>query len=439
MKSPRLGRDDSHEFKPTMAEIEERPAHPLGRIVFWIVVATILFFGIWFVFGKVDIVVSARGTVIPDGDVKVLQPLDTGVVSAILCKEGDFVRKGQVLMEIDPSITAPELESKNKALDFLELELERLESTISHGRFVPTDRRHDSAVVRRQRELQQSTTASLERQLESKKAELRRIEEEIRATGQEKANAESQLDIALSKEQRLKTVLDIIARSEYDKAAEDLLRLRNSVEQADSKGEQLMHQKSQATHDTVFLEESFKVSALREFAEKQKQSTEIRAEIDKTSFRNEKQRILAPVAGHVSSLLFHTTGGVVTPAQKLMTLVPLTAPLVIKATVLNKDIGFIKDRMPVSVKIDTFDFQKYGILQGVTRSVARHSSENEKLGPVYEVFITPLQTRLRIDGAETSISSGMSLTAEIKVGKRRIIEFFIYPLIKYLDEGIKVR
>jgi hemolysin D len=439
MRSPRFGRDDSHEFKPTMAEIEERPAHPLGRIVFWIVVATILFFGIWFVFGKVDIVVSARGTVIPDGDVKVLQPLDTGVVSAILCKEGDFVRRGQVLMEIDPSITAPELESKNKALDFLELELGRLESTLSHRRFAPTDRRHDSAVVRRQQELQQSTAASLERQLESKKAELRRIEEEIRATRQEKANAESQLDIALSKEQRLKTVLDIIARSEYDKAAEDLLRLRNSVEQADSKGEQLMHQKSQATQDMVFLEESFKVSALKEFAEKQKQLTEIRAEIDKTSFRNEKQRILAPVDGHVSSLLFHTTGGVVTPAQKLMTLVPLTAPLVIKATVLNKDIGFIKDRMPVSVKIDTFDFQKYGILKGVTRSVAKHSSENEKLGPVYEVFITPLQTRLRIDGAETSIASGMSLTAEIKVGKRRIIEFFIYPLIKYLDEGIKVR
>lgn len=435
---PWLKRDDSHEFKPTMAEIEEEPAHPLGRIVFWIVVATILFFGTWFFFGQVDVVVSARGTVIPEGDVKILQPLDTGIVSAILCKEGDFVKRGQVLMEIDPSITAPELQSKQKTLDFLELEQTRLDSTLKMGDFTPKGK-HDREVIRRQRELQASTRSSLEKQLESKKAELRRVEEEIKATDKEKACSQSQLEIAISKEHRLKTVLDIIARSEYEKAVDDILRLRNAVEQADSKREQLIHQQSQIVQEIGYIAENFKVSALKEFAEKQKQSTEIRAEIDKTSFRNERQRILAPVDGHISSLLFHTIGGVVTPAQKLMTLVPLTAPLVIKANVLNKDIGFVKEQMPVSVKVDTFDFQKYGILGGTTRSIAKHSIEDDKLGPVYEVFVAPKQTRLLVDGVDTQISSGMTVTCEIKVGKRRIIEFFIYPLIKYLDEGIKVR
>jgi hemolysin D len=439
MKMPAwLVRDDSHEFKPTMVEIEEKPTHPLGRIVFWIVVATIVFFGIWFFFGQVDVVVSARGTVIPEGDVKTLQPLDTGIVSTILCKEGDFVKKGQVLMEIDPSITAPELQSKKKTLDFLELEQTRLDSTLKMGNFTPKGK-HDREVIRRQRELQASARSSLEKQLESKKAELRRVEEEIRATDKEKTCSQSQLAIAASKEQRLKAVLDIIARSEYEKAADDTLRLRNAVEQAESKREQLVHQQSQIVQEIGYIEETFKVSALREFAEKQKQSTEIHAEIDKTSFRNEKQRILAPVDGHISALLFHTIGGVVTPAQKLMTLVPLTAPLIIKANVLNKDVGFVKEQMQVSIKVDTFEFQKYGILGGITRSIAKHSTEDEKLGPVYEVFVIPLQTRLWVDGVEKSLASGMATTCEIKVGKRRIIEFFIYPLIKYLDEGIKVR
>lgn len=132
-------------------------------------------------------------------------------------------------------------------------------------------------------------------------------------------------------------------------------------------------------------------------------------------------------------------GGVVTPAQKLMTVVPFYTPLVVKATVLNKDIGFVKDGMPVSIKIDTFDFQKYGIVNGAMRSISKHSTDDEKLGPVYEVFVTPLETTLLVEGKRVPITSGMSLTAEIKVGKRRIIEFFIYPLIKYLDEGIKVR
>jgi hemolysin D len=117
----------------------------------------------------------------------------------------------------------------------------------------------------------------------------------------------------------------------------------------------------------------------------------------------------------------------------------MSAPLTIKATVLNKDIGFIKEGMPVSIKVDAFDFQKYGILDGVTRNIAKHSIEDEKQGLVYEVYVNPLTTHLMVDGVKTPIASGMSLTAEIKVGKRRIIEFFIYPLIKYLDEGIKVK
>jgi hemolysin D len=440
MKKPAwFGRDDSHEFKPTMAEIEDRPSHPLGRVVFWIVVATMLFFGVWFCVGKVDVVVSARGAVIPEGDVKVLQPLDTGVVSAILCAEGDFVKKGQVLMEIDPSITAPELESKKKTLDFLDLEQARLDRTLSRQDFAPTGGKHDREVVRRQRELYQSTTASLQKQIESKKAEFCRLEEESVAIVTDKAYAASELDISLEREKRLKAVLDIIPRSEYDRVHDDILRHRNAVDQGTSKLEQLLHQKRQISADIASMEESFKVTALREIADKQKQATEIRAEINKTSFRNERQRILAPVDGYISSLLFHTIGGVVTPAQKLITLVPRTAPLVIKAEVLNKDIGFVKQEMPVSIKIDTFDFQKYGILKGSIRSVARHSVDNEKLGPIYEVFVTPAQNCFVIEGTEMTITSGMTLTAEIKVGKRRIIEFFIYPLIKYLDEGITVR
>lgn len=435
----RFQRDDAHEFKPTMAEIEEKPAHPLGRIVFWVVVGTMLFFTLWLWVGKVDVVVSARGTVIPDGDVKILQPLDTGVVSAILCKEGDFVRKGQVLMEIDPSITAPELESRRKALAFLELEQDRLDSTLSKKGFTPKGRGHDREVLRRQRDLHQSMTGSLEKQLESKKAELRRVEEERAAAEKERAHARAQLDIDLSKEQRLREVLDIVARSDYEKVVQDILSRRNTIDQAESRIEQLRHQRDQIEHDITYMEESFRAGNLREFVDKQKQSTEIRAEIDKTAFRNEKQRIISPVDGHVSTLLFHTIGGVVTPAQKLITIVPLSAPLVAKVSVLNKDIGFVREGMAASLKVDTFDFQKYGTLPGLVRNVARHSTDDEKLGPVYEVCVTPRETDLMVDGARTRISSGMSLTAEIKVGKRRIIEFFIYPLIKYLDEGVKVR
>ena len=122
-----------------------------------------------------------------------------------------------------------------------------------------------------------------------------------------------------------------------------------------------------------------------------------------------------------------------------MTIVPKSAKMVVKAKVLNQDVGFIEANMPVSIKVDTYNFQKYGILNGKVTLVSPNSIEDEKLGPVYDVYIEPQNTTLLVEGKEQSIKFGMTTTNEIKIGKRRIIEFFIYPLIKYMDESIKVR
>jgi hemolysin D len=112
---------------------------------------------------------------------------------------------------------------------------------------------------------------------------------------------------------------------------------------------------------------------------------------------------------------------------------------VIKALILNKDVGFVNPGMEATIKVDSFDFQKYGTLSGRLLQVSRDSIEDKNLGLVYEAYVQPEKMHLMVEGVETSVTTGMSVTAEIKVGKRRVIEFFIYPLIKYLDEGISVR
>jgi len=103
------------------------------------------------------------------------------------------------------------------------------------------------------------------------------------------------------------------------------------------------------------------------------------------------------------------------------------------------DVSSLAPGMDVSLEVDTFEFQKYGILEGRLLQVSKDSIEDQNLGLVYETYVKPLQTTLMVDGKATAISTGMSISAEIKVGKRRIIEFFIYPLIKYWNEGISVR
>lgn len=175
------------------------------------------------------------------------------------------------------------------------------------------------------------------------------------------------------------------------------------------------------------------------FSEVQKRINELQANKEQIEFSNINQKITAPCDGYIDKLLIHTIGGIVTPAQELIALTPIETPMLIKAQVLNKDIGFIRVGMPVSIKVDTYDFQKYGILDGTVKSISQNSIEDEKLGPIYEIYIIPKKDTFIIDGNEKKISAGMTLNAEIEIGKRRIIEFFIYPLIKYMDEGISVR
>ncbi len=133
----------------------------------------------------------------------------------------------------------------------------------------------------------------------------------------------------------------------------------------------------------------------------------------------------------------------VTPAEKLISVVPETADLIIQARVNNRDIGFVQDGMPVAIKVDTFSFQKYGMLDGEVIQIAKDSkiSENDptRQEEIYEVMILPLEKRLMVEGVEQNIKTGMTVSADIKVGKRKIIEFFVYPLVKYLNEGISVR
>ncbi len=397
--------DDSHEFKPLLSEIEDRPASPLGLFMFWTIVALIVFTGLWLFLGKVDVVVTARGMIIPDGEVKIIQPLDTGVIRKILVKEGDFVKKDHVLMEIDPSTTEPALESREANFKNIELEIERLKALAS-GKPLRADFPDQTQI-----DIYNSTLNS--------------YNEQLKTAVTERINYENLLSSGEEREKRLREVLDIIAKDEYTELVDKIESYKSEIKKLNEK--------------IRYIKENFRSETLKELAERQKQATQLKAEVDQVKFTNTKQKITAPCDGHVDKIMMHTIGGVVQPAQQLISVTPIDVPLLIKAQVLNKDIGFVKESMDVKIKVDTFSFQKYGLLEGKVINVAKSSIMDENLGPVYEVFIQPLQTNLVVEGKEEAISSGMSVSAEIKTGKRRIIEFFIYPLVKYLDEGISVR
>jgi hemolysin D len=430
---------DSHEFKPLLVEIEEEPLNPLGRAVFWIIILALVFFSLWMVIGRVDVVVSARGKVIPVGEAKTVQPLGTGVVRSILVAPGDPVEAGQVLMEIDPSDTQPELESMQADLKQVELETLRLECLLSGRPFKPDPSGYDAALLRVQQEIYVSARERLEKQIQVKREELAQVEE--RLASEERSYEQTGELCRLSRErwERLKPVRDLVSRDELDKAEGELATHEGKLKMTAHAILELSAGKSRVIKEISFIREEERNKLLNELAEKKQKGVYLQAKIDKTGFINRRQQITAPVKGHVAQLLVHTVGGVVTPAEKLAHIVPADSPLVVKALVLNKDVGFVGPGMNAAIKVDSFDFQKYGTLKGRLLQVSRDSIEDKNLGLVYEAYIRPEETRLMVGGAETELATGMSVTAEIMVGKRRVIEFFIYPLIKYLDEGISVR
>ncbi|MCK9372546.1 MAG: HlyD family type I secretion periplasmic adaptor subunit [Sulfuricurvum sp.] len=430
---------DKHEFTPLLVEIEERPTSPLGRSLLYTILAFMSIGLLWLFFAKIDVVVSARGKVIPVGEIKTLQPVETGVIGSILVKEGQSVKKGEVLMEIDPSMTQSDLASKQQNLALLELETNRLNALINDRPFIPNPACKETAAISTQQLMYFSTKSAYEQQRQVLQEQIRQNDEQTLTAQADKSRLKQLLASAKEHEARLKEVLDIIAKKEYEDVKNQKVEYQEQLTMKEHVIAQSGGKLRELNQQLRLITQEYRNKLLAELTQKSKEATSLRTEVETTQFRNAKQQIIAPVDGTIGKLLVHTVGGVVTPAEKLLTLIPQNVPLIIQATVLNQDIGFITKEMDAAVKIDTFDFQKYGLIHGTVKHIADDAIDDEKLGPVYEIAITPNDTTLRVEGKDLTINPGMSVTAELKVGKRRVIEFFIYPMIKYLDEGLSVR
>ncbi len=143
--------------------------------------------------------------------------------------------------------------------------------------------------------------------------------------------------------------------------------------------------------------------------------------------------------GTVQTVAVTTVGGVVTSAQPVVSIVPQNAELIVEADVLNQDIGYVFEGQEVSVKLDTFSFQKYGTVDGKIIYVSPSAVEDERKGLVYKIKVSVDRNSFNINGNDVPISSGMSGTAEIKLEERKIIEFFLEPIFEYFDDSLKVR
>lgn len=429
-----------YEFLPEALEIEETPPSPFGRILLWAVVLLTVAAFLWSYFGKVDEEVVARGKVVPDGMVKVIQPLEAGVIRAIHVEEGQKVKKGDLLIELDPTITQAEVESSERSLTINRYDMARLKAELKGEEIRGSGKDHDKLLLL-QKDLKKAREAehkakvlSLESIFSQKKTALQSAEESI-------PKLEKTVELVGKQEEALRELAEkgYASMMEHLQRQKELVRTEKELNEQRKLAEQLQDSLKEAERNLEALKKERERSILSEIIDKERAITVLEGEFTKASRRSQLERLYSPVNGTVHGLATHTIGGVVTSAQPIITIVPDGTPLIVEAMALNQDLGFIHLGQKAELKLDTFPFQKYGTIEAELSYVSPDAQEDQKIGLVYKIKLKPKRFTIRVRDKDIPISPGMAVTAEIKTGERRVIEFFISPFIKYVDESLTLR
>ena len=437
-----------HEFLPAVLEIQETPPLPVARWILW---AVIIFFTIaiaWACIGKVDIVGVATGKIVPSGEVKIIQPLETGTVRAIHVSEGDRVEAGQVLIDLDPTVAGADRESLREQRLSLELEKARLLSLLAIVNNKQTTKDYFAdlteatpAQVRLQRDRIQTRLAQYRAQVAALQEQENQKKADREAVVQRIAQLDGTIPLITERANSLKNLLakNLAPRVDWLKLEQERIQQVKEREVQRNNRLSLDAAIKNLTEQRQALKTEFTGKLLSDLADAENHLKTVEQEQVKAEKRLALQRLVAPVAGRVDRLTVHTVGGVVTPAQELMHIVPVEGAVEVEAWVANRDIGFVHEGQEAKIKVETFPFTKYGIIAGTVQTVSSDATPDKTLGLVYEAKVTMQKAVMQVEDKLVNLSPGMAVTVEINMGQRRLIEFLLSPLLKYKEESMTER
>lgn len=462
------------EFLPAALEILETPASPAGRAVAATISLALVAALVWACLGRLDIVATAPGNVIPAGKSKLVQPLETGVVRSILVQDGDHVQAGQILFELDAVVAAAERdrlagEWRKSKLDAAGLRALREDIKTGKGlaSFQPPP---DAGAI--EVEVEQAGIAARRGEAEAKIAGLRQQIAQKRAELETNRASIAKLTASiplLSQKESLRQVLltnEFGNRLAWLDASQALIEARNDLIVQQRHAPEIEAAINALERQVEETQANYAHDVLKDLAEAEQKSASLAQQYAQAAHKADQTVLRAPIDGTVQQLAVHSLGGVVTPAQALLTVAPDVGPggvgVLLEVQVDNKDIGFVRPGQAVEVKVQTFEFTRYGLLRGRVIDVsgdrvgdrapvdpnkaagpAKDQSPTEKdalaQGSGYVAHVALDATRLMVDGHDEPITPGMAVTAEIKTGKRSVISYLLSPVMKYAHEGMKER
>lgn len=434
------------QFLPAALALRATPVHPAPRITLWLIMAFALIALLWAIFGRIDVVATAVGKIIPNDRTKLIQPMETAVVKAIHVRDGQAVTLGQVLIELDATTATADSERlRNEALTArLEaLRAEALLAALAGGRaprLKPLEGADTGRLLAEQSQASGQYQEYQARQLQLQ-AEIARRRAELQATQDQVVKLEQTAPIARQRAQDYQKLVKENFISLHGYLEREQARIEQEQDLASSRSKvaeiRAALMEAQQQQSTLAAETRRQLLDQHNLAEQKAASLE--QELVKADQRGRLMHMTAPVAGTVQQLAVHTVGGVVTPAQPLMVIVPKDNVLEVEAMLPNKDIGFVNPGQDAEVKVETFPFTKYGTLHGTITQVSSDAIQDEKLGLIYSTRVKLARDTLRVENKIVRLTPGMAVTVEVKTGKRRVIEYFLSPLMQVTSESLRER
>ena len=439
LRSARRLKED--EFLPAALEVQEVSPSPAGRAVLWAIVLVIVVAVAWACLGRIDVVAVARGKLIPSDHSKIIQPLESGIVRAIHVRDGRDVTAGSTLIELDPTTSSAEHERQVTELTATRVQIARLRALLDGKVALTAPAGADPAFVGLQQRMLDDQWSEHQGRLEAARLVVEQRRAAVAGTQADIQRLETTVPMLTERAEAFKTLLEggFVARMQYLEIEEQRVTRVQALAMQRERLAQDRAALAEATTQVQVLALEFTRGRLAELADWATRAALLEQEVVKAARHSDIQRLAAPVDGVVQQLAVHTVGGVVTPAQPLMVIVPRDHPLEVEAWVENKDIGFVSAGQPVEVKVDTFPFTTYGTIPGRVLIVSRDAVQVDKVGLVYAARASLDRSAITVDGQATLLLAGMSVSVEIKTGQRRLIEFFLSPLLRHAHESLRER
>lgn len=446
--TPRLPHEA--QFLPAALALQETPLSPAPRVAMWAIISFAVLAVVWATVGRIDIVATAHGRVIPDAGIKLVQPIETATVRAIHVREGQSVRAGEPLIDLDATVAVADRTRLQGELADARLQAARaraLLAALDSGKApaLGTVQSPGAPLSEARKTEAQQLLNSLHQEYLARQsrldAELSRIDAEMQSTQEAVRKYEMTLPMAERRAQDFKDLVDenFVSRHGYldreqvriERTA-DLATLRSKLKEIEASRREAQHQKLELLTQTRRTQ----LDAVREATQR---AASLEQELTKADTHGRQMQLTAPVDGTVQQLAVRTIGGIVTPAQQLMVVVPRNDTLEVEAFIENKDIGFVRVGQQAEVKIETFQFTRYGTLHGEITSVSHDAINDEKRGLIYSTRVRLARNSLNVDGVDVSLTPGMAVSVEAKIGQRRVIEYFLSPFQRATAEGLRER